>query len=201
MAICRRVSRRANGTSCCSRPMRQSGSPGCGPKGKDFDLDPSAHVDTGKWLEVKGTVQRDGTAVWIAAESIRLTTAPTEGPVEVAGPPLPAEPPPSVIFSAPLADDTDVPTRRPNPDPVLARHERQELSRSRAHSLRWHRSPPPAAPPNFTVTYNDGNRSHRDPVQGPAGAFQIVVIELTTGSPPSTASRCKPWTLKFTTGQ
>ena len=42
---------------------------GLRPKGKDFDLDPSAHVDTGKWLEVKGTVQRDGTAVWLAAES------------------------------------------------------------------------------------------------------------------------------------
>ena len=29
---------------------------GLRPKGKDFDLDPAARVDTGKWLEVKGTL-------------------------------------------------------------------------------------------------------------------------------------------------
>ena len=32
---------------------------GLRPKGKDFELDPSARVDTGKWLEVQGTVHRD----------------------------------------------------------------------------------------------------------------------------------------------
>ena len=49
---------------------------GLRPKGKDFDLDPGARVDTGRWVEVTGTVHRDAAAVWIAGESIRLTTAP-----------------------------------------------------------------------------------------------------------------------------
>ena len=42
---------------------------GLRPKGKDFDLDPAARVDTGRWLEVTGIVHRDGAAEWLAAES------------------------------------------------------------------------------------------------------------------------------------
>jgi hypothetical protein len=172
---------------------------GLRPKGKDFDLDPSAHVDTGKWLEVKGTVQRDVTAVWIAAESIRLTTAPAEGPVEVAAP-IATEPPPSVIFSAPLADDTDVPA---------AGRIRIQFSRDmKSESFREHvriryggTTPPPAAPPSFTVAYNDGNRSIELKFKEPLAAFQVVVIELTAGIVAIDGQPLQPWTLKFTTGQ
>ena len=39
---------------------------GLRPKGKDFDLDPVARVDTGRWLEVTGTVHREGPMVWLA---------------------------------------------------------------------------------------------------------------------------------------
>jgi hypothetical protein len=173
---------------------------GVRPKGKDFDLDPSARVDTGKWLEVKGTVQRDATAVWIAAESIRLTTAPTEGPVEVAAPPPPTEPPPSVIFSAPLADDTDVPTA----SRIRIQFSRDMKGESfREHvRLRYGGTPPPSlAPPNFTVTYNDGNRSIEIKFKEPPAAFQVVIIELTSGIVAIDGQPLQPWTLKFTTGQ
>jgi hypothetical protein len=172
---------------------------GLRPKGKDFDLDPSARVDTGKWLEVKGTVQRDATAVWIAAESIRLTTAPAEGPVEVAGPPVPTEPPPSVIFSAPLADDTDIPT---------AGRIRVQFSRDmkgdsfREHvRIRYGTAAPPGAPPNFTVTYNDGNRSIEIRFKEPLAPFQVVVVELTNGIVAIDGQPLQPWIMKFTTGQ
>lgn len=173
---------------------------GLRPKGKDFDLDPSAHVDTGKWLEVKGTVQRDVNAVWIAAESIRLTTAPADSPVEVAGPPIPAEPPPTVIFSAPLADDTDFP---------VAGRIRIQFSRDmKGESFREHvrihyggTTPPPTPPPNFTVTYNDGNRSIEIRFKDPLMAFQVVVVELTSGIVAIDGQPLQPWTLKFTTGQ
>jgi len=173
---------------------------GLRPKGKDFDLDPSLHVDTGKWLEVKGTVQRDATGVWIAAESIRLTTAPTDGPVEVAAPPVPTEPPPSVIFSAPLADDTDVPS---------AARVRIQFSRDMTpQSFRDHvriryggTTPPPTPPPESTVNYNDGNRSIEIRFKGPLAAFQVVVIDLTAGITAIDGQPLQPWTLKFTTGQ
>ena len=133
-AICRRASRRANGISCCSRQMQPSGSRACAPKARTSTSMPSARVDTGRWLEVKGTVQRDAAATWLAGESLRLTAAPSETPVEVTGPPLPPEPPPMVIFSAPLADETDFPVGGRDQDSVFAGHERTELSRPRARS-------------------------------------------------------------------
>jgi len=173
---------------------------GLRPKGKDFELDPSAHVDTGKWLEVKGTVQRDATAVWIAGESIRLTTAPADGPVEVAAPPVPTEPPPAVIFSAPLADDTDVPPG----GRIRIQFSRDMNGQSFRDRVRIHyggTSPPPLPPPGFTVTYNDGNRSIDIRFKEPLAAFQVVVIELTSGITAIDRQPLQPWTMKFTTGQ
>jgi hypothetical protein len=173
---------------------------GVRPKGKDFDLDPSARVDTGKWLEVKGTVQRDGTAVWIAGESIRLTTAPAEGPVEVAGPPLPKEPPPAVIFSAPLANDTDFPST----GRIRIQFSRDMKGDSFRNQVRIRYAgtpPPPNPPPSFTVTYNDGNRSIEIRFKDPLAAFQPVIIELGSGIVAIDGQPLQPWTLKFTTGQ
>ena len=173
---------------------------GLRPKGKDFDLDPSARVDTGKWLEVKGTVERDAAGVWIAAESIRLTTAPTDGPVEVAAPPPPTEPPPTVIFSAPLADDTDVPTGG-RIRIQFSRDMNGQTFRERVRIRYGGTTPPPGGTPSFTVTYNDGNRSIEIRFKEPLAAFQPVVIELTNGITAIDGQPLQPWTLKFTTGQ
>ena len=173
---------------------------GLRPKGKDFELDPSEHVDTGRWLEVKGTVQRDGTAVWVAGESIRLTTAPNEGPVEVAGPPTPAEPPPSVIFSAPLSDDTDFPTGG-HIKIQFSRDMKPESFRNRVRIRYGGSTPPPTAPPTFTLAYNDGNRSIDIKFKDPLASFQVVVVELTEGIVAIDGQPMQPWTLKFTTGQ
>lgn len=173
---------------------------GLRPKGKDFDLDPSARVDTGKWLEVKGTVQRDVSAVWIAAESIRLTTAPTDQPVEVAAPRIPAEPPPSVIFSAPLPDETDVPTARS----IRIQFSRDMNGQTFAQRVRVRyggTAPPPGAPPAFGLTYNDGNRSIEIKFKEPLPPFQVVIVELTAGITAIDGQPLQPWSLKFTTGQ
>jgi len=173
---------------------------GLRPKGKDFDLDPSARVDTGRWLEVKGTVQRDATAVWLAGESIRATTAPTEGPVEVAEPPRPAEPPPSVIFSAPLADDTDFPlTGKVRIQFSRDMNEKSFQGHVRAGYISTAR--PPTAPASFTYAYNDGNRSLEIRFKEPLAQFQTVVIQLDEGITAIDGQPLKPWTLKFTTGQ
>jgi hypothetical protein len=173
---------------------------GMRPKGKDFDLDPSARVDTGRWLEVKGTIQRDGVATWLAAESIRLTTAPSEIPVEVAGPPLPPEPPPTVIFSAPLPDETDFP---------VSGRIRIQFSRDmnggtfhdRVRIRYGGATPPPVAPPAFTLAYNDGNRSLEIRFKEQLVPFQVVVVQLDQGITAIDGQPLKPWTLSFTTGQ
>ena len=45
---------------------------GLRPRGKGFELDPGAKVDTGRWLEVSGTVHVEGSQVWIDGESLRI---------------------------------------------------------------------------------------------------------------------------------
>ena len=173
---------------------------GLRPKGKDFDLDPAARVDTGRWLEVKGTVQRDGTAVWIAGESVRLTTAPTDAPVEVAAPVLPPEPAPTVIFSAPLPDETDFPSS----GRIRVQFSRDMNGASfhdHVHVRYGGATPPSAALPDFTVTYNDGNRSIEIRFKEPLVPFQTLVVQLVEGITAIDGQPLKPWTLRFTTGQ
>ena len=172
---------------------------GLRPKVKDFELDPSARVDTGKWLEVKGTVHRDGALTWLAGESLRLTTAPTDVPVEVAGPPLPAEPPPVVIFSAPLADETDFATS--GRIKIQFSRDMTEASIQGRVRVSYGGATPPAGPPAFTTAYNDGNRSLEIRFKDPLVPFQVVVVQLDQGITAIDGQPLKPWTLRFTTGQ
>lgn len=76
------------------------------PRGKGFDLRLDSRVDTGRWLEVEGTVRTDGVRTWIEATNLRLGTAPDERPAEVVQ--VPASPPPRVVFTAPVEGELDV---------------------------------------------------------------------------------------------
>jgi hypothetical protein len=173
---------------------------GLRPKGKDFDLDSSARVDTGRWLEVKGTIRRDGNATWLEGESVKLTTPPAETPVEVAGPPLPPEPPPTIIFSAPLADETDFPPAG-RVKIQFSRDMNPATFRDRVHVRYGGPNAAALAPPAFTVNYNDGNRSVEIRFKEPLSPFQAVVIQLDDGITAIDGQPVKAWTLKFTTGQ
>ena len=172
---------------------------GLRPKGKDFDLDPGARVDTGKWLEVTGMVNREGGALWIAGESIRLTTAPADAPAEVAAPAVPAEPPPSVIFSAPLGDDTDFPvTGR-----VRIQFSRDMRAVTFQNRVRIRYSGPnaPVSPPaTATIVYDEGTRSVEVRFKQPLERLQTVTIELDEGITAIDGQPLKPWTLTFSTG-
>lgn len=173
---------------------------GLRPKGKDFDLNPEARVDTGRWLEVKGTVQREGTSVWIAAESLHLASAPAEVPVEIRAPAAPREPPPTVIFSAPLSDETDF--------PVDGRVRIQFSRDMTAGSFRGHvrirytaANAPASEPPQFSLVYNDGTRSLEIRFQQPLGRFQPVLVQLDDGITAIDGQPLQPYALRFTTGQ
>src|SRR5689334_4306508 len=80
---------------------------GVRPRGKGFDLDVNSRLDTGRWLQVAGTLRRDGPLPWIEATSLAAATAPSEAPVEVQMPAAPPEPAPAVVFSAPTQGETD----------------------------------------------------------------------------------------------
>lgn len=175
---------------------------GARPKGKDFELDPGARVDTGKWVEVKGTVRRDGDLVWVEAQAIRLAAAPAETPIEISIPATPVEPPPTVIFSAPIANDTDVPRNAP----VRLQFSRDMDGRTfRGHVRARYTGPTPPgttlpAPPPFAVRYDDGNRSLEIRFTEPLERFQTVTIDLLEGITALGGFALQPWSLSFSTG-
>jgi hypothetical protein len=172
---------------------------GLRPKGKNFELDPGARVDTGRWLEVTGTVHREGGALWVAGESLRLTNAPAETPVEITVPATPQERAPAVIFSAPLGDDTDVPPAAR----VRIQFSRDMNGESFHDHVRIRYSgpkAPAAAPPTFTLTYNDDTRSLEIKFKEPLERFQTVSITLSEGIVAIDGQPLQPWTLSFTTG-
>lgn len=172
---------------------------GVRPKGKDFDLDPAARVDTGRWVEVTGTVNREGPMVWIAGESVRLATAPAETPVEISVPTTPQEPPPTIIFSAPVADENDVAASAP----VRLQFSRDMIGKTFSGRVRIRytgRNAPMAAPPTFTLNYTEGNRALEIRFKGPLERFQIVTIDLQEGITATDGQPLAPWSLSFTTG-
>lgn len=81
------------------------------PKGQGFNLDVDLKRDTGKWLDVTGRVNSRGGVVYIEAESVALTTAPSPTAEAAPPPPPPERPkvPPVIVFSLPLDGETDVP--------------------------------------------------------------------------------------------
>lgn len=172
------------------------------PRARDLDLDPGARVDTGKWVEVTGTVRRDGDSVWIDGSAIRAADAPAETPIEVAVPAMPKEPPPTVIFTAPVQDDTDIERTAP----VRIQFSRDMNARSFRDAVRvTYATPalpgkPGPAPPAFTIDYNGGVRALEIRFTQPLERFQVVKIELLEGITAVDRQPLAPWTLTFLTG-
>ena len=175
---------------------------GVRPKGSGFDLDPGARVDTGRWLEVKGTVERTGNLVYINATSVAQATAPSETVAEVMLPERPKLPVPEVIFSAPVPDDEGV---EPSTQ-VRIQFSRDIDPKTIANVVKVTYVLPPDAgpdapkPPGFTVTYNDPAHAIEVKFAQPLARFQKVRVELLEGILALDGQMVKPWTLTFTTG-
>lgn len=172
---------------------------GVRPRGKGFDLDPGARVDTGRWLEVQGVVERSGQIVYINATAVQEATAQSESVAEVAMPERPRLPPPEVIFSAPVPDDDGVDRSAP----VRIQFSRDVDPKTIANVVRvtYPDAPPDGPkPPGFTVTYNDPAHAIEVRFAQPLERFQKVRIELLEGVMSLDGQMVKPWTLTFTTG-
>ena len=173
---------------------------GIRPRGKGFDLDPGRRVDTGKWLEVTGVVKLAASGPYIEASAVQLSTEQVERTVEVELPPAPPAPPPDVIFSAPVADDTDVDRSAP----IRVQFSRDMDPRSIQNRVRvTYVNPPAAAPPvpAFTVRYNDANHAVEITFATPLERFQQVQVEFLEGIVALDKQPLKPWSLTFTTGR
>lgn len=175
---------------------------GVRPRGKDFDLDPSKRVDTGRFVEVTGVVKREGVTTYIEATAIKLAAAPEENAVEIELPPRPPEPPPTVIFSAPIPDDVDVDRSLPvriqfsrDVDPKTVR-DRVKVSYVTEPGA------PPAPPlPAHSVNYLDATHAVEIRFAQPLERFQKVKVELLEGITSADGQSLKPWVLVFTTGR
>jgi hypothetical protein len=175
---------------------------GMRPKGDGFDLDPAARVDTGRWLEVVGVVRMQGPLAWIEASRLQLSTEPDEIAVEVAVPERPAEPPPAVVFSAPVPDEVDVELSTT----VRVQFSRDMDGRTIENRVRvsYVAAPPGSAappPPKFTAAYVDGNRALEIRFAEPLQRFQTVRIDLLEGITAFDGQPLEPWSLTFSTGR
>lgn len=174
---------------------------GIRPRGKGFDLDPGRRVDTGKWLEVTGVVKLAASGPYLDATAVALSTEQVESTVEVELPPAAPAPPPEVIFSAPVPDDTDVDRSAP----IRIQFSRDMDPRSVRDRVRVSYVNPPAAGlppvPEFTVRYNDANHAVEITFASPLERFQQVKVEFLEGMIALDKQPLKPWSLTFTTGR
>ncbi len=175
---------------------------GLRPRGRGFELDPSARVDTGRWIQVAGTVRREGSRVWIEAREIELAAPPGETVAEVELPVTPLAPPPTVVFSTPVPDEVDVDAG------AIVRVQFSRDMDARSFKDRIRVSYPPAAqaaaaaePPAFAFTYDVGTRGIQLKFSRPLERFQTVKIDFLEGITAAGGDPLRPWTLTFTTGR
>lgn len=170
------------------------------PRGRGFDLDVHARVDTGRWVRVTGVVRHEGALVWIEGQTIRLADAEEEKadepvPAQVSVPPRP----PAVIFSAPVQDDTDV-AAKTDVRIQFSRDMDAGSFKDRVRIAYFGGAPDPPSPPAFTWTYRQGTRVLEIRFQTPLERFRTVRVELLEDITASDGTPLKPWTLTFTIG-
>lgn len=173
---------------------------GVRPRGKGFDFDINSRLDTGRWVQVAGTVRREGPLAWIDATSIAAATAPAETTVEVALPP-PPPPRPEVVFSAPTPGETDA----ERAGPIRIQFSRDMDGRTFANRVRVSytgaAAPGAPPPPAFTLRYVDGNRALEIRFASPLDRYRTVKVDLLDGILSNVDNQpLPPYSLTFTTG-
>lgn len=181
---------------------------GIRPKTKDFDFALDSRLDTGKWVQVSGTVQRGRGLQWIEADagSLALAKPPAESAAEEreAIIRVPAAPPPEVLFSTPAEDESDV---------AQSSHVRIQFSRdldpatlkgrirvAYLDSQSAERGEPATPNAEFTMRYNAPSRVIELRFTHPLERFRTVKVELLEGIVGTDQQRLKPWTLTFGVG-
>ena len=175
---------------------------GIRPRGRGFDLDINSRMDTGRWLQIAGTVRRTGALAYIEATSIGEGTAPTETTVEVALPPPPPPPAPTVVFSTPMPGETDA-DRIGTIRIQFSRDMDPKTFKDKVRVAYTGAVPAgaPDTPPAFTVRYNEGNRALEIKPSNPLDRFRTVKIDLLEGILSNVDNApLAPYSLTFTTG-
>ena len=173
------------------------------PKGDDFELDVRARIDTGRWLEVTGSVRVHEGMVILDAGAIRLAepAADRVSPTKVR---LRQGPIPEVIFSAPLEGDADIPT-----DGTVRIQFSRDMDEDSFEGrvrvsypmLAGDATPDELPPVAFETSYRGLNRVLEIRFTDPLVAFQTVNVELLDGVVASDGATLAPWSLSFFVGR
>ena len=176
---------------------------GKAPKGRGFSFDLNSRLDTTRWLEVSGVVKWERGLVIINAEDLNETSPLAEAkPEQVTV--APTFIPPEVLFSAPTADETEVPLNvkvriqfsRDLDTASIKGHVEVAYSMAEARQ-RGEPEPPPIV---ARVGYNPVARVMEIRFDTPLERFRSVEVKLTKGIVGTDGSPLKPWSVKFTTG-
>ena len=174
---------------------------GVRPRGKGFDLDVTSRIDAGRTLMVAGTLRRDGALPYVEATSVAEGKRSDETAVDVTLPPPPPELPPTVVFSAPTAGETDADLALP----IRVQFSRDMDPKSFANRVHveYTGTAAPNAPaiPPFTIRYVEGTRALEIKFAAPLDRFRSVKVELVEGIVSAIDNRpLAPWSFTFTTG-
>ena len=173
--------------------------------GKEFELGLDARIDTGKWLQISGIVRKGRGLLWVdgEAETLALAQPPADTVVEEEPPVrVPAAPPSEVVFSAPTADETDVPaatnvriqfSRDLDPATLKGRIRAGYLAGPDARNSI-------AQTVEFTTNYSAYNRVVELKFTKPLQQFRTLKVELLDGILGTDQQGLKPWTLTFEVG-
>jgi hypothetical protein len=169
------------------------------PRGRGFDLSVDARVDTGRWLQVSGTVSLERGLVTIAGMSVTAAEAPEASPVEEeAPPPAPPAEPAEVVFSSPTEGEVDVPAG----SRVRVQFSRGLNPASLTDRIRvgYVGAPAPGdalPPPEFTSAYDAATRAVEIRFARPLEPFRTVRIDLLEGVRTFDGAPVRPWMLTF----
>ena len=170
---------------------------GLRPKGKGFDLNVDARVDTSHWLQVSGLVKRERGLVLLEAKTITTAQAPATR-VVVEAPPLPPKEPGEIVFSSPTDGEANVSAAAPvrvqfsrgiDP-PTLNGHFR----------FSYVGGAPPEGTMDVQATYDVGTHAVVLRLSKPLEPFRTVKLELLDGVKTFDGAPIKPWSVTFATG-
>ena len=172
---------------------------GLRPRGKTFDLDVDARVDTSRWVTVTGVVTRERTLVTIQATKIDSAlppTARTEANTPVSPPPVM---PAIVIFSSPTADETDIAPA----GPVRLQFSRglDPATIEGRVTASYVGGDGPAAALAFKTSYDAATRAIELRFATPLERFRTVSVEILEGLRAFDGAPVTPWTLTFSVGE
>jgi hypothetical protein len=178
---------------------------GLRPRGKGFDLNVDARVDTSRWVEVRGVVRHERGLVSVEAATIaaaqepKLTTEPEEPEV----PPPPPEPV-EIVFSAPSEGEVDVSLASPirlqfsrglNPETLKGRI---RISYLGAEAVERGEAQAPSI--EFNTSYDGANRAVEITFTKPLERFRTLRLQLLEGIEAFDGGPVEPWTLTFSLG-